>query len=96
MPPKSLADFLRAYYRGVDEDDLRTVGAATLATAAIAHLEFGRQRRRGQPIVRLRNPDPKRDGWSRPLTVVEVVTDDMPFLVDSLTMVLNDCGSPST
>jgi glutamate dehydrogenase len=92
LPPKSLAGFLRAYYRGVDEDDLRAVGAATLAIAAIAHLELGRQRRRGQPIVRIRNPDPKSDGWSRPLTVVEAVTDDMPFLVDSLTMVLNDCG----
>ena len=32
------------------------------------------------------------DGWTQPSTIVEVVTDDMPFLVDSLAMVLNACG----
>ena len=92
LPPKALVAFINSYYRGVDEDDLREAGAETLALAAISHLELGKQRRNGQPIVRVWNPDVARDGWSTPRTVVEVVTDDMPFLVDSLTMVLNGSG----
>ena len=92
LPAKSRTSFIRAYYRGVDEDDLRAAGVEALAAAAVGHLELGWQRRRGRPIVRVRNPDPVRDGWTTPLTVVECVTDDMPFLVDSLAMVLNDCG----
>ena len=33
-----------------------------------------------------------RDGWCSPHTVVEVVSDDMPFLVDSVTMELGRQG----
>ena len=32
--------------------------------------------------MRVFNPDPKKDGWSAPCTVIEAVNDDMPFLVD--------------
>jgi glutamate dehydrogenase len=92
LSPKALVTFINSYYRGVDEDDLREAGAETLAMAAISHLELGLRRRHGQAIVRIWNPDTERDGWSTPRTVVEVVTDDMPFLVDSLTMVLNGSG----
>jgi glutamate dehydrogenase len=91
LPSTALADFIQAYYRGVDEDDLRAAGAEPLADAAIRHLELGRQRRRGRPIVRVHNPDTESAG-AAPHTAVEVITDDMPFLVDSLTMVLNHCG----
>jgi glutamate dehydrogenase len=90
----SPAGFVQAYYRGVGEDDLRVREPAEFAAAAATHLEFGRVRRDGEPLVRVFDPDPARDGWSSPGTVVEVVTDDMPFLVDSLAMVLDDAGLP--
>ena len=93
LPPKALVAFINSYYRGVDEDDLREAGAETLAMAAISHLELGLSN--GGVASRssaIWNPDAERDGWSTPRTVVEVVTDDMPFLVDSLTMVLNGSG----
>jgi glutamate dehydrogenase len=86
------AAFARAYYRGVDEDDLRTSTPEALAAAAIGHLAFGLRRSPGQPLVRVFEPEADRDGWTSERTVVEVVTDDMPFLVDSLVMVLNACG----
>lgn len=63
LPPKALVAFINSYYRGVDEDDLREAGAKTLAMAAISHVELGKQRRHGQPIVRVWNPDVERDGW---------------------------------
>ncbi|HQR23459.1 MAG TPA: NAD-glutamate dehydrogenase [Steroidobacteraceae bacterium] len=89
VPP---AHFARDYYRGVDEDDLRARTPAALAAAATDHLRFGTKRRAGQPLVRVFNPTQLQHGWTSPHTVVEVVTDDMPFLLDSLAMVLNDCG----
>jgi glutamate dehydrogenase len=59
-----------------------------LAKAAIGHLAFGSQRRTaGQPLVRVFNPDLQRDGFESPHTVVLLVTDDAPFLVDSLGIV---------
>jgi glutamate dehydrogenase len=95
---KSVADraarmaFVRAYYRGVDEDDLRTSTPEALAAAAVGHLSLGLRRRPGEPLVRVFEPDADKDGWTSDRTIVEVVTDDMPFLVDSLVMVLNACG----
>src|SRR5690606_21415956 len=84
-----LAAFVKDYYRGVDESDLRATGPEVLAAAAAGHLRFGATRKPGQALVRVFNPSAARDGWDSARTVVEVVTDDMPFLVDSLAMVLN-------
>jgi len=90
--PLPLGAFVRGYYHGVDEADLRASDAASLAAAAAAHLHFGARRKAGRALVRVFNPDFAHDGWQSPRTVVEVVTDDSPFLVDSLAIVLNDSG----
>ncbi|MFO1468689.1 MAG: NAD-glutamate dehydrogenase [Steroidobacteraceae bacterium] len=81
------AAFVRAYYANVDPQDLGERAASDLAGAALSHLRFARQRR-GRPLVRVFNPSVEQDGYSSPHTVVEVVIDDMPFLVDSVGMVL--------
>ncbi len=80
--------FLRAYYHGVGEEDLAARSARALAQAALAHLAFGTQRRSGRPLVRVFNPQAGSDGFDCPHTLVLTVTDDMPFLVDSLGMAL--------
>ena len=49
---------------------------------ALRHLETGYQRPAGKPLVEVFNPEG--NGLSSPHTVVTIVTDDMPFLVDSL------------
>ncbi|RPI16343.1 MAG: NAD-glutamate dehydrogenase [Lysobacterales bacterium] len=90
--PVSLEGFVRNYYRGVDEGDLRSSDPTSLAVAAAGHLRFGTVRRPGRALARVFNPTIAQDGWTSPHTVVEVVTDDMPFLVDSLAMVLNGSG----
>src|SRR6185312_13254005 len=79
--------FVRAYFRGVGEEDLAERTPALLARAALSHFELGTKRTQGQSIVRVFNPDPERDGFDSPHTVVMTVTDDMPFLVDSLGIV---------
>ncbi|MBS0211671.1 MAG: NAD-glutamate dehydrogenase [Proteobacteria bacterium] len=44
------------------------------------------------PLVRVFNPDVKRDGWTCTHTVIEVVNDDMPFLVDSVGLAMTHAG----
>jgi glutamate dehydrogenase len=92
--PVPLPEFVRAYYRGVGEDDLELRQPADFAASATGHLGFGMVRRPGEPKVRVFNPEAARDGWESPHTIVEVVTDDMPFLVDSLGVVLGDSRLP--
>ncbi len=76
--------FLRAYFRGVGEEDLAERTPATLAGEARSHLELGWRRAPGQSLVRIFNPDRERDGFESPHTLVQIVTDDRPFLVDSV------------
>ena len=81
--------FVRAYFRGVGEEDLAERTPALLARAALSHFQFGSKRAAGQSLVRVFNPDPERDGFDSPHTIVMTVTDDMPFLVDSLGIVFS-------
>src|SRR5580693_5655503 len=78
--------FLRAYFRGVAEEDLAERAPRQLAKAALAHLAFGARRPAGRSLVRVFNPDLAADGFESPHTLVLTVTDDMPFLVDSVGM----------
>ncbi|HEY6484682.1 MAG TPA: NAD-glutamate dehydrogenase domain-containing protein [Steroidobacteraceae bacterium] len=82
--------FIQAYFRGVGEEDLSERPPAVLAAAAMDHLEFATQPRRpGRSLVRVFNPSPQRDGFESPHTLVMLVTDDMPFLVDSVGIVFS-------
>ena len=50
---------------------------------------FAERRQPGHAKVRVYNPDLAADGWSSPHTIVEIVNDDMPFLVDSVSLAIN-------
>ena len=84
--------FARYFYHGVSELDLLQRTETDLSGAALGELELGRVRRPGRSLVRVFNPDPARDGFASSHTVIMVVTDDMPFLVDSLGMVCTQNG----
>src|SRR5579862_5366689 len=84
--------FLRAYFYGVAEEDLAARTPRHLARAALAHLAFGKRRPPGHSLVRVLNPDLRRDGFESEHTLVFSVTDDMPFLVDSLSMAFGRAG----
>jgi len=84
--------FLREYYRQVDPEDLATRSADDLAGAALSHWELGRVRTPGVPRVRVFSPSASEHGWAVRHTVIEVVNDDMSFLVDSATMEANRQG----
>jgi len=90
--PAKRAQLLRLYCGNLLEDDLLAAEPKTLAAAMVSHLSWGHDRQPGTAKVRVFNPDPDRDGWHSKTTRVQIVNDDMPFLVDSLTMCLNDHG----
>ena len=85
--------WIRSYYAHVPSEDLADRTDADLAGAALAHWELLQQRRPGQLKVRVYNPTVEEHGWESPHTVVEFVNDDMPFLVDSISMEVIRHGS---
>ncbi len=85
-------NFLGAYFHRVPSDDLARSDPETLYASALSHLDLARQRQPGQLLLRAYNPTKTQAGGTNPHTVVEAVVDDMAFLVDSASMVLNRLG----
>jgi glutamate dehydrogenase len=83
------AIFLRQFYANVAPDDLVGETPESLYGAALSLWNHGQKRQAGVAKVRVFNPRVDEHGWRSPHTVVEIVNDDMPFLVDSVTAELN-------
>jgi glutamate dehydrogenase len=84
--------FARAYYGRVAPEDLAEYELPDLYGAVLAQWTFARRRRPGETKVRIYSPRFEERGWRSVHTIVEVVSDDMPFLVDSVTIELNRHG----
>src|SRR5215469_15617966 len=81
--------FIAEFYEHAPPADVADRAPRNLCGAALSLWRFGERRRAGQAKVRVHNPDLVADGWSSPHTIVEIVNDDMPFLVDSVTGAIN-------
>jgi glutamate dehydrogenase len=76
--------FLRQFYANVAIDDLVERTVDDLYGAAMALWQFAATRQPGQANVRVYSPKVTEHGWPSKHAVVEIVNDDMPFLVDSI------------
>ncbi|HEY3954231.1 MAG TPA: NAD-glutamate dehydrogenase [Streptosporangiaceae bacterium] len=91
--------YLQAYYRYVAGEDLAAIGADRAAAVAVEHARLGAHRPQGRALVSVRYPEdpepaPSHDhaAFDTDRAVVDIVTDDMAFLVDSVTMGLGRAG----
>ncbi len=89
-PHAQVRDLLGAYYRHVAPEDLLDRSPEDVYGALASHYAVAASRPQGTATVRVVTPGLVDMGWSAAgHSVVEVVTDDMPFLVDSVTMELS-------
>ncbi len=92
LPPReadSISPFLQQYYQQAAMDEFRNTSIADLYGAALSHWQHGRVRTPGNALINVYNPDYEKHGWQSTHTIIEIVVDNMPFLVDSVSMVLN-------
>jgi len=87
-----LARFTDVYYGQLDPEDVIARSVEDLYGIARSQFSFARTRAPGAPKLRVFNATPAESGFSARHTVIEVVNDDMPFLVDSTTMEINRQG----
>ena len=85
-----LADLLEAYYRHVPDGD-RPRRADDVISVVEQHLRVAAERRPGTPKLRLFNHADS-VGWASTSTVIDIVNDDMPYLVDSIIGALSGAG----
>ena len=84
-----LQRFARIYFSGAPEDEMMARALEDVYGATLSCWQFIQQRKAGESRVRVFNPDYENHGWQSMHTVVEIVCEDVPFLVDSIRMALN-------
>ncbi|HUD97525.1 MAG TPA: NAD-glutamate dehydrogenase domain-containing protein, partial [Woeseiaceae bacterium] len=82
-------DFLHQYFGNVPSEDMQGRSPLILGQAAMSHLEFAGRRKPGEVLLRIFNPSDVEHGYQSAYTIVEMVNDDMPFLVDSVSSAID-------
>ncbi|MEU0271465.1 NAD-glutamate dehydrogenase [Streptomyces sp. NPDC006307] len=88
----TVLDYLQRYYLHTAPEDLADRDPVDVFGAALSHYRLAENRPQGTANVRVHTPTVEENGWTCSHSVVEVVTDDMPFLVDSVTNELSRQG----
>ncbi|UYQ62417.1 NAD-glutamate dehydrogenase [Streptomyces peucetius] len=88
----TLLTYLQRYYLHTAPEDLADRDPVDVFGAALSHYRLAENRPQGTANVRVHTPTVEENGWTCSHSVVEVVTDDMPFLVDSVTNELSRQG----
>jgi glutamate dehydrogenase len=89
---KAVEGMAGEYFRRLDPEDLAERTPEEWLAVILSHLKFGETREAGRPKVRIFSPAPADDGWSSRHSVIQIVNDDMPFLVDSTSLEINRQG----
>lgn len=94
----ALKRYVMQFYDDSPLDDIQNATPKDLFTAAQSAFAFAKSRTLGKPKIRVLTP-PRgkraKRAWPADRTVIEIINDDMPFLVDSVTAELERLGEPS-
>ncbi|MEV6013381.1 NAD-glutamate dehydrogenase [Streptomyces sp. NPDC051976] len=92
LDKEALTSFLQRYYLHSAPEDLIDRDPVDVFGGALSHHRLAEVRPQGTANVRVHTPTVEENGWQCSHTVVEIVTDDMPFLVDSVTNALSQAN----
>ena len=89
LPGKQRLKFIEDYYQRISTQDYRDDKVPFFLQAGLRHLDLARDRKPGQTLIRIDNLMSLDSGVR---TLISIVTDDQPFLINSLTVTLNHLG----
>ncbi len=84
--------FIVHYFANTPLDDLLERPVADLFGMAQSHWKIMQQRHPGELKLKIFNPQYEKDGWHTTHTVIQLLMDDQPFIVDTLRMEINRLG----
>lgn len=85
-------EFVRLYYSQASYEDLKSWKLNDLLGMVEKHWLLMVNRKPLESNLVIYNTDPQRDQWYSEHTIIQVVTDNMPFLVDSMRMEIERLG----
>ncbi|MCQ8888117.1 NAD-glutamate dehydrogenase [Pseudoalteromonas carrageenovora] len=80
--------FAKALYSNMSKEDLAHRNDSDLYGAALSLWNSLEKNTTDDAFIRVFNPEVAKDGWQSSHTIVEIITKDMPFLVDSVRMAM--------
>ncbi|WP_165721952.1 MULTISPECIES: NAD-glutamate dehydrogenase [unclassified Pseudoalteromonas] len=80
--------FAKALYSNMSKEDLANRNDSDLYGAALSLWNSLEKNTTDDAVIRVFNPEVAKDGWQSSHTIVEIITKDMPFLVDSVRMAM--------
>jgi glutamate dehydrogenase len=81
--------FAELYYEGSPAADIENRNPEDLYGAMVSFWLFIQNNNIAQPKIRVFNPGFEADGWQSTHTVIEILSKEMPFLIDSVRIELN-------
>jgi glutamate dehydrogenase len=87
---KQAALFCDMFFKRVPVNELNEGTPDKVAAMVVNQLEFLQKRKKGEMLIRVFNPEKGREGWDCEHSVAELSNDDMPFLVDTSGMVMQE------
>jgi len=82
--------YLAYYFHRVPMEELGQENPEVLARLVENQLKFFGRRLPGETLIRVFNPEKRRNGWESEHTIIEMANDDKPFIVDSATLALSE------
>ncbi|GAB3017152.1 NAD-glutamate dehydrogenase [Bowmanella dokdonensis] len=81
--------FAKILFRNISREDLDNRVDSDLYGATLSLWNEFADYHDSEPFIRVFNPEVAKHGWQSSHTIIEIITDDMPFLVDSVRMAIN-------
>ena len=81
--------FASILYENISKQDLEQKVDVELYGAALSLFNAFNEAHSDQPFIKVYNPELGKHGWESENTIVQIVVNDLPFLVDSVRMALN-------
>ena len=88
-----LKAFLKPFFSITTPEELTGYRRRDLLGSTLAFWRFFQTHDHNSPKVEVLNPDYEHNGWHSTHTIIQIVHPDMPFIVDSVRMKLNERGA---
>lgn len=82
--PALMKDFAKNFLARIPEEDLKQIGPDVLARTVESHWDLFKSKKEKKPSIRIYTPTDEKDGWTVGRTIIDIVQDDMAFLIDSI------------
>ncbi len=87
-----LSDYIKIFFSGSVGKDFADYKVEELFNLASSNFEFFSQKPKNNFKVKIFNPSQKEHGFESSYTILNIINDDMPFLVDSVVMQFDNLG----